>query len=83
MTWTCLCRAAVQFEKGDYEACIADCDQAVETGRSLRADYKLVAKAMTRKGNALVRLKKLEEATQVYHKSLMEHRQDPADSEIL
>lgn len=72
------CRAAVQFEKRDYEACIADCDQAVETGRALRADYKLVAKAMTRKGNALVRLKKLEEAAQVYHKSLMEHRQAPA-----
>ena len=62
------------FEKGDYEACIAACDEAVETGRTLRADYKLVAKAMTRKGNALVRLEKLEEATQVYHKSLMEHR---------
>ncbi|KAK9838651.1 hypothetical protein WJX74_000655 [Apatococcus lobatus] len=67
-------KAAVQFEKGDYEACVADCDLAVETGRALRADYKLVAKAMARKGNALVRLKKLEEATQVYHKSLMEHR---------
>lgn len=67
-------RAAVQFEKGSYEECIADCDQAVERGRELRADYKLVAKAFTRKGNALVKTDKLPEAISVYHKALTEHR---------
>ncbi|KAL4437043.1 hypothetical protein ABPG75_004182 [Micractinium tetrahymenae] len=67
-------RAAVHFEKGDLEACIADCDEAVQRGRELRADYKLVARAMTRKGNALVKQGKLEEAIQVYQKSLTEHR---------
>ena len=36
--------AAVHFEKGDYEACIRTCEQAVEKGREVRADYKLVAR---------------------------------------
>ena len=68
------CRAAVQFEKRDYEGCIADCKRAVERGRELRADYKLVGRALTRQGTALVRLERLEEAVQVYQKALTEHR---------
>ena len=67
-------RAAVHFEKGDYEACIADCEKAVERGRELRLDYKLIAKALTRKGNALVKQDRLEEAVEAYHKALTEHR---------
>ena len=67
-------RAAVKFEQGDYEGCIGDCDAAVERGRELRADYKLVARAMTRKGNALAKQGKLEEAIEVYNRSLTEHR---------
>jgi stress-induced-phosphoprotein 1 len=35
---------------------MADCDTAVERGRELRADYKLIAKAMTRKASALVKM---------------------------
>ena len=62
------------FEKGEYDACIADCDKAVERGRELRQDYKLIGKALTRKGNALVKQDKLEEAVEVYHKALTEHR---------
>ena len=69
-----LCRAAVHFENGSFDECIADCDKAVERGRELRADYKLVAEALTRKGNALVKLDKLTEAIPVYHKALTEHR---------
>lgn len=71
-----LCRAAVHFEKGELEACIKDCDKAVERGRDLRLDYKLIGKALTRKGNALVKLEKLEEAVEIYHKALTEHRRD-------
>ena len=67
-------KAAVFFEKGDYEACAKACDDAVEKGRELRVDYKLVGKAMTRKGNALVKLERFEEAIAVYNKSLMEDR---------
>ena len=69
-----VCRAAVQFEKGAYPECIADCDKAVERGRELRADYKMVAKALTRKGNALVKLDQLSDAISTYHKALTEHR---------
>ncbi len=47
---------------------------AVERGRELRADYKLVARAMTRKGNALAKQGLLEEAIKTYQKSLTEHR---------
>ena len=64
----------MHFEKADYEACMADCDQAVERGRELRADYKLVGRALTRKGTSLVRLNRLEDAVNVYHKALTEHR---------
>ena len=67
-------RAAANLEKGDYDACIADCNSAIEKGRSIRADYTIIAKAMTRKGNALVKQGKLEEAIDVYQRSLTEHR---------
>eukprot|EP01023_Acetabularia_acetabulum_P000337 TRINITY_DN10134_c0_g1_i1.p1 TRINITY_DN10134_c0_g1~~TRINITY_DN10134_c0_g1_i1.p1 ORF type:complete len:617 (+),score=132.73 TRINITY_DN10134_c0_g1_i1:86-1852(+) len=67
-------RAAVYFEMANYDKCIQDCDLAVEKGRELRSDYKLIAKAMTRKGNALVKLEKLDEAVTIYKKSLTEHR---------
>eukprot|EP00891_Asterochloris_glomerata_P001859 jgi/Astpho2/1859/Aster-00384 len=57
-----------------YDDCIATCNTAVERGRELRADYKQVAKALTRKGNALVKKGDLEDAIEVYHKALTEHR---------
>jgi stress-induced-phosphoprotein 1 len=59
---------------GDYSGCAADCDKAVERGRELRADYKIIARALARKGNALSKQEKYEEAIQVYQKALTEHR---------
>jgi stress-induced-phosphoprotein 1 len=35
---------AAKFEKGDYQGCIEDCLEAVEFGREVRADFKLIAK---------------------------------------
>ena len=67
-------KAAVRFEQGEYDACIKDCETAIEKGRELRADYKLIARAMTRIGNSLVKQGKLEEAIAMYNKSLTEHR---------
>lgn len=67
-------RAAVKYEQGDFQGCIADCDEAVNRGRELRTDYKLIARAMTRKGNALVKTGDLEAAIEVYNRSLTEHR---------
>lgn len=58
------CRAAVRYEMGDFEGCIKDCDSAVERGRELRADYSLVGRALQRKGNALVKLGRLQEVRQ-------------------
>ena len=67
-------KAAVKFEQGKYDECIKDCEEAIEKGRSLRADYKLIARAMTRIGNSQVKLGMLEEAISTYNKSLTEHR---------
>lgn len=35
---------AAKFEKGDYEGCIEACKKAVEEGREMLADFKLIAK---------------------------------------
>jgi hypothetical protein len=59
---------------GEYDKVVADCDAAVERGRELRADYKMVARALTRKGNALVKKGDLPAAIDTFHKSLTEHR---------
>jgi stress-induced-phosphoprotein 1 len=67
-------RAAVHLEQGNYDKAVADCDKAVERGRELRADYKVIARALTRKGNALVKQGRLEDAISVYQKALTEHR---------
>mmetsp|Transcript_7514 Transcript_7514/g.22217 ORF Transcript_7514/g.22217 Transcript_7514/m.22217 type:complete len:589 (+) Transcript_7514:146-1912(+) len=67
-------RAAVHFEMADYDATIKDCEAAVERGRELRADFKMVARALTRKGNALVKKGDLPAAIATYNKALTEHR---------
>ena len=67
-------KAAVKFEQGRYDECIKDCETAIEKGRELRADYKLIARAMTRIGNSQVKQGKLEDAISTYTKSLTEHR---------
>ena len=51
----------MRFEMGDFEGCIKECDDAVARGRELHADYALVGRALQRKGNALVKLGKLQE----------------------
>ncbi|KAJ3680301.1 hypothetical protein LUZ60_016579 [Juncus effusus] len=71
-------RAAVYLEMGKYDECIKDCDKAVERGRELRADYKMVARALTRKGTALAKLAKCSKdydiAIEAFQKALTEHR---------
>lgn len=65
---------AVQFEQGNYDESIATCEKAIEEGRSLRADYKLVAKAYGRIGNAYYKKGDLDNAITFFNKSLLEHR---------
>nr|GMD94265.1 hsp70-Hsp90 organizing protein 3-like [Ipomoea batatas] len=71
-------RAAVYLEMGKYEECIKDCDKAVERGRELRSDFKMIARALTRKGTALVKMAKcskdFEPAIETFQKALTEHR---------
>jgi len=70
-------RAAAQYEKGDYDACIKDCETAVEEGRKQRVDYKQIAKALTRIGNAYLKKDNLDEAIRYYESSLTEDRNAP------
>lgn len=71
-------RAAVYLEMGKYEECINDCDKAVERGRELHSDYKMIARALTRKGTAYVKMAKCskdyEPAIEAFQKALTEHR---------
>jgi stress-induced-phosphoprotein 1 len=36
--------AAAKFEASDYEGCIKECERAIEEGREMHADFKLIAK---------------------------------------
>ncbi|AET40320.1 Hsp90 cochaperone STI1 Ecym_5582 [Eremothecium cymbalariae DBVPG len=67
-------RAAAEYEKGDYNSAIKTLNEAVEQGRELRADYKVIAKSFARLGNAYYKLDEVKKAVEYYEKSLTEHR---------
>lgn len=67
-------KAAAFFEKGDYAACIKQCDEAIEKSQEFRSDCKVVAKAFARKAAALHKLGQYDEAIAAYKSSLVEHR---------
>nr|AFV50602.1 heat shock 90/70 organizing protein [Frankliniella occidentalis]AGC70809.1 heat shock 90/70 organizing protein [Frankliniella occidentalis] len=66
--------AAVYFEQKEYQKCIEQCEKAIEIGRENRADFKLIAKAFTRIGNAYKKLEEYSTAKVYYEKSMSEHR---------
>ncbi|MCJ1442916.1 MAG: Hsp90 cochaperone [Stictis urceolatum] len=66
--------SAAQFEKGDYQAAIEACKEAIEEGREMRADFKVVAKAFGRMGSAYEKLGDFPAAVDNYQRSLTEHR---------
>lgn len=66
--------SAVYFEKGDYQKAIETAEKAVEEGRELRADYKVIARAYGRIGTSYTKLNDLDNAIKFYQKSLTEHR---------
>lgn len=65
---------AVYFEQGNLDECIKTCEKAVEEGRAMLADYKLVAKAFGRIGSAYLKKDDLPQAITYFEKSLTEHR---------
>ncbi|KAL2021615.1 hypothetical protein VTK56DRAFT_6968 [Thermocarpiscus australiensis] len=65
---------AAYFEKGDYQACIDTCAKAVEEGRALYADFKVIAKSYARIGTAYEKQGDLAKAIDYYNMSLREHR---------
>ncbi|USW53639.1 Putative Heat shock protein Sti1 [Septoria linicola] len=65
---------AANFEKGDYDAAIEACKKAVEYGREVFADWKIIAKAFGRIGSSYEKKGDLASAIDNYQKSLTEHR---------
>ncbi|KAI4225601.1 MAG: hypothetical protein L6R36_003808, partial [Xanthoria steineri] len=66
--------SAAQFEKGDYQDAIKTCEKAIEEGREVLADFKIIAKAFGRIGTSHEKLGDLPKAILNYQKSLTEHR---------
>lgn len=66
--------AAVHFEQKDYDKCIEECQKGIEIGRENRADFKMIAKALMRIGNAYKKKKDYKDARMYYEKSMSEHR---------
>ncbi|TVY54607.1 Heat shock protein sti1-like [Lachnellula cervina] len=65
---------AANFEKGDYEAAIKACEKAVEEGREIYADFKMIAKSYARIGSSYEKMGDFNKAIENYQKSLTEHR---------
>lgn len=67
-------KAAVYLEMNDYDECIKQCNTAIDVGRENRADFKLIAKALSRMASAYQKKDDLEQARTFFQKSLSEHR---------
>lgn len=67
-------RSAAEFEKGETETALKTLEEAIDKGREMRADYKLIAKSFARMGNVYHKTKDLKKAIECYQKSLTEHR---------
>jgi len=65
---------AANFEKGDYKGAIKACTEAIEYGREVYADFKMIAKSYGRIGSSYEKLGDLSAAIDNYQRSLTEHR---------
>ena len=65
---------AVYFEQHKWDECIKECEKAIEVGRENRADFKIMAKAYARMGNAFLKKEDYNQARTFFNKSLTEHR---------
>jgi stress-induced-phosphoprotein 1 len=66
--------SAAKFEKGDYQGAVEACEKAIEEGRQVLADFKIIAKAYARIGSSYEKMGDLPKAVANYQKSLTEHR---------
>ncbi|KAL3230034.1 Heat shock protein STI1 [Nakaseomyces bracarensis] len=67
-------RSAAEFEKGETETALKSLEEAIEKGREMRTDYKLIAKSFARMGNVYHKTNNFKKAIECYQKSLTEHR---------
>lgn len=65
-------KAAVYMEMGDYTACLAECNKALEKRYEVKADYEVVAKVYNRMAACYTRQKDYAKAIEMYEKSLCE-----------
>jgi len=67
-------KAACYVELGDLEKAREISHLAVETGREHRADYGLIARALTRIGNTYLKEEEYEKAIEYFKRSLLDKR---------
>jgi len=66
-------KAAVYFEMKEFDKCIECCDKGIEISKQGNYDYVKLSKAMARKANALLSLKRFDESIDTYQKALIEN----------
>jgi stress-induced-phosphoprotein 1 len=67
-------KSAVLIELGQFDEAVKVATETVELARKIHADFKLIARALERMGNALLRQDKPEEALECFRKSVTEFR---------
>ncbi|KAH6651591.1 hypothetical protein BKA67DRAFT_571292 [Truncatella angustata] len=73
---------AAYYEKGDYQACIEACTKAIDEGREIYADFKLIAKSYARIGSAYEKLGEMDSAIDNFKRSLTEHRTPEVNAKL-
>lgn len=64
--------AAVFLERGDFEGCVKQCEEALTKARELQANYDVIAKLLNRKAACFAKQGRLEEAISTFKESLLE-----------
>lgn len=73
---------AAYFEKGEYEEAIKACEKAIEEGREIYADFKMISKSYARIGTSYEKLGDLTKAIENYQRSLTEHRTPEVNAKL-
>lgn len=67
-------KAAAHYEAGSFDLAIQACQEAIDQGREVRADFKIIAKAFARIGSSYEKQGDLKSAIENFNRSLTEHR---------